>query len=150
MPLYRHILETLDSVGILVRSSAAYPSFSLLRATLESLIYVRYILEKDSSRRARAYTLAEIHGQMKLGQLGIEGPPERIALLAAKDRDVYLRDTFAMPLLENGQESVQDLEKALESPKYASIEEEVQKIKAVNKRGGPEWYRLFNGPSSIE
>src|SRR4051812_26078085 len=52
--LYLHIIETVDAVAILLRSSSCRPARILLRSTLEALISIEYILQDESDQRALA------------------------------------------------------------------------------------------------
>src|SRR2546426_959083 len=58
--LYRHVLEMIDGVSVLVRQAAIDPCQPLLRSALEASMGIEYMLEKDTEQRALAYQVAHI------------------------------------------------------------------------------------------
>lgn len=148
-PIFRHMLELLDGIGVLVRSSSGYPGFNLLRGVLEAFMSMRYILQEDSERRALAYRLLEIHRQIAIEKIATEGTPERAQFIAKMERDDFTKDTFELTVLAGAAESVGEKEAALRSERFAPIEAEFQAAKKKTGRN-PAWYSLFGGPPSLE
>jgi len=57
-PLYlsfRHIFELIDAISVLVKYSCIAPCKILLRSVFESVLSVKYILEKDTEKRGMAF-----------------------------------------------------------------------------------------------
>ncbi|PUZ23440.1 hypothetical protein DCC81_23975 [Chitinophaga parva] len=53
--IFRHILDLLDSISLLIRTGSSATPQLLLRALFESYVYLVYIAEKDTLRRQNAY-----------------------------------------------------------------------------------------------
>jgi hypothetical protein len=148
-PIFRHLLELLDGIGLLVRSSSGYPAFGLLRGVVEAFMSMRYILQEDSERRALAYKLAEIHRRIAIEKTAIEGTHERAQLDAKRERDQFTKDTAEFTPLAGAAEVVGKMQAILESEKYTPIESEFQAVKKKTRRN-PAWYSLFGGPPNLE
>lgn len=58
--LSRHILELVDSISILVKKSSIDPCKVLLRAALESMLYIKFITAERSEERCKAYLVSYI------------------------------------------------------------------------------------------
>ena len=53
--LLRHMIEMTDGVHVLLLTSASRPAQLQLRSMFEAMLYMEFILQDDSERRARAY-----------------------------------------------------------------------------------------------
>ncbi len=144
--LFRHLLEMLDGISVLIRQRCADPSFLLLRSGIESLLGLEYILKEDSERRAMSYEVVHVHKKLsmylKLDPKSQVGKDFRKTL--SKDvisKDMKLPELDILKLVNN-------LKNLLESPEYAPIEQEWQELKKTGRSF--EWFSLFGGPLTIQ
>jgi hypothetical protein len=144
---FKHLLDMLDAISVLIRNSIVEPAKIHLRSSLESAMTIEWILQYDSDRRAMAFMVWNLHKELKFIQKIDEQTPHG--------------RQFKQKLKGNPGESVQpppsiDIEKNRQNiealllrPKYHEAEEEYQRL-IVQKEKNPSWYRLFDGPNSLE
>ncbi len=66
-PLYlsfRHIFELIDAISVLVKYSCIEPCKNLLRSVFESVLTVKYILEKDTDDRGTNFVTCCWHHEI--------------------------------------------------------------------------------------
>jgi hypothetical protein len=137
----RHALELLDAVSILIRQSSIEPCKVLLRALLEVILGVKYMLQADTDRRALSFMVWNIHHRYKV--------------LEKLDKNLPQGSEFARKTgldLPNDPDLLgrrQALASVLNKPLFREAEAEYQRIRAAGKKN-PSWYSFFGGPSSIE
>ncbi|HEY0020459.1 MAG TPA: DUF5677 domain-containing protein [Longimicrobium sp.] len=137
----RHALELLDAVSILIRQSSVEPCKVLLRAFLEVLLGVTYMLQADTDRRALSFMAWYIHHRYKV--------------LEKLDKDLPQGSDFAKRIgldLPDGHDLLggrQALLSVLNKPLYKEVEAEYQRLRAAGKKN-PSWHSFFGGPATIE
>lgn len=149
--LFRHVLEMIDGVSVLVRHSCIDPCQALLRSAMEAELGIEYILEDDTVRRALAYQVAHIH--------------KRIAEHTRNDSNteagrefqkVFQEDKIfsAVKLPPNpSRHAIDRLAKVLATPEYTEVDLEwdrvhLKEFKRDRKRL-PRWTSLFSGPKTV-
>lgn len=130
---FRHIIELIDAISVLVKSACIEPCKILLRAVFESVVNVNYILEKDTEKRGMAFMTCCWH--QAINNLRKLNPKDSMhkQFLAKKRRDKFSKN---VPLLEipDVKERIKVLEDHLASPEYIESEREFQRLKSVIKR----------------
>lgn len=63
--LFRHYLDIIDSISILVKQGSGDTPKILIRAALEVTLYVEYLFEKDTFDRCMAFIVADTINQIK-------------------------------------------------------------------------------------
>ena len=153
---FRHIFELIDAISVLVKYSCIEPCKILLRAVFESVLTVKYILEKDTEKRGMAFMTCCWH--QAINNLRKMNPDDSMynQFLAKKRRDKHSRDA-PLPKIPDIKERIEVLEDHLTSPKYIESEREFQRLKSIIKRKRKEtpkkrlnWYSLYGGPASLE
>ena len=61
---FRHIIELIDAISVLIKSACIEPCKILLRAVLESVLNVNYIFEKDTEKRGMAFMTCCLHQEI--------------------------------------------------------------------------------------
>lgn len=141
---FRHCLEMLDAVSVLVRKGIVAPSDTNLRSAFESVLGMKYIIRGNLERRGKAYIVCHLHQRIKFlsrmdpeTQMGkqfraeIEGSPVK-NVIGDKGNNLSQRRKKIESTLEDN---------------YSIVEEEYQKIKD-ERNGRFEWYEMYNGPRS--
>ena len=146
--LFRHALELLDSIAILVRQSSVEPCKALLRCLLEVLYFAEYILRADTTRRAKCLLVWDIRNT--LNHYECMAPTtqrgKQLRQIVGKGRygkRVVLREPPEL------QERIRNLQILLAKPEYAEVDAEYERLRAARMRN-PAWYALFGGPTKVE
>ena len=146
--LFRHFLELIDSVSILVKSSSIDPCKLILRGALEVYFSLEYIFEKDSNDRAMAFLVWHVQNRMQRTK---KFDPTREQ--GKQLQNAYKKDKLigGYTLRENPQieKEILNLEELLKTPIYQKAAEEYERMKNTDGKNPP-WYRLYNGPRNIE
>lgn len=145
--LARHAIECLDAVSVLVSKGCSNPCQPLLRSSLEATVGIFYILKQDTARRALAYHVVHYHRRLalyrKMDPTTQEGQDFRSYF-----KDDPLAGSIIADLSHIDVNSMAaHVEAILKKPELQPIEDEWKKAK--KKKGNPEWYSLFNGPSNM-
>lgn len=144
--IFRHFIESLDAITVLIKHGCADPTEPLLRSIFEALIGLEYILEKDTVQRALLYEVAHAHRKIslykKLDPTSDQG--KQFKKVLSNDSTVK---NINLPAFDTNK-LIANLENMLKKPKYISVDEEWQRYKKTNKRN-PNWFSLFGGPKQI-
>lgn len=123
----RRIIELLDACSILVEVGAVMPASIQVRALLEVILGLEYLLEKDSKRRSMCYLVTEQYKRRKIFQevssLGID--------------------------IHNCQAEINRIDtEILSHPELAEANNEYIRLSTHKKKGplfhSPNWYNLFS------
>jgi len=144
---FKHLLEMLDSVSVLVRNSIIEPTKSQLRSALEAAMAIAWILQEDSECRAMAFMVWNVHEELKwyqrLDEQTLQGKEFKQKLKGTSVENVQSPPSVKL------KKARKSLETLLTEPKYRVAEEEYQKLRGQRIKN-PSWYRLFDGPQNIE
>lgn len=148
---FRHIFELIDAISVLVKYSCIDPCKILLRSVLESILSIKYILEKDTEKRLKAFMTCLWH--QDINDLRKMNPDDNMhnQFLALKRRDKYMRD-IPLPEIpkEKVIENIEKLKDLLDSSEYRESEIEYKRLKRARCGRKPRWYSMHGGPANIE
>lgn len=143
--LYRHIIEMIDGVQVLVGEACAVATLPLLRAAFEASLSLDYILAENDlyATRSLSWLHAYIHRQIET-YTGLDPNTKR----GAEFKEAWESADFGNydPPMEGARKHVADLRNSLEREEFTTIRTEFERLCKSRK---PEWYRLFNGPSNL-
>ncbi|MCA9783288.1 MAG: hypothetical protein H6678_03345 [Candidatus Delongbacteria bacterium] len=146
--LFRHSLETLDAIGVLLRAGAVEPCKMLLRGLFESLLSSEYILQTDSQRRALCFLVGYLNWEVgmseRLNSASSQG--RRFRRKLNKDR---ILNGLRLPELAGESPRVLELERLLAQPLFEEVNREFADLKRRTNRT-PIWYSMFDGPRNLE
>jgi len=147
MVLYRHVIEMVDAVEVLVANSCGTAAIPVLRSAFEGTLGLLYLLSDDAIyvNRALSWLVANIHVAIKTRQVlepGSEKGKEYAQLYAKEFDRVIPRVPNAAIAAE-----IQQLEELLQTPQFSPITEEYQRTKITLKRD-PDWFSLYGGPKN--
>ena len=137
--LLRHMIEMADAVHILLAHASSRPARLQLRSMFEALLYLDFILEGDTTRRAKAYAVGSRLWSLRVGRRMLEG---------SQAREEFITQVASDPLVTQGMidgwvvtvEEVQRAEEYLESDFFSEV---YTKFKEFNRT--PPWYRALDG-----
>jgi hypothetical protein len=150
LALYRHIIEMIDGVEVLISQACSVPTVPLLRSAFEALLSIQYILEteQDYGRRALAWLVGYIHKRLdmyeRLDPTTSQGQKARKLI-----EDDEIASNVLLPPPKDLQRFGANLRDLLSEPHLQPIEAEFQRCQKEHSRTKINWYHLFNGPSSL-
>ncbi|QKZ13614.1 DUF5677 domain-containing protein [Spirosoma sp. KUDC1026] len=145
---FRHFLELVDSISILVKQSSIDPCKLILRGILETYISLSYMLEKDTEDRGMAFLVWHVHQQIKAWQRTDADSEMGKQIRSNLSKDQHVKNLI-VPTDPRAKKKIEALEALLREPAYQKAEEEYQRLRRLKEKNPP-WYRFFNGYSSIE
>ena len=144
--IFRHFIESLDAITVLIKHGCADPTEPLLRSIFEALLGLEYILEKDTLQRALSYRVAHAHRQISLYKKLDPSTDQGKQFKKILSNDSAVKN-MALPVVDTNK-LIANLENMLKKPQYVSVNTEWQNYKEANKRN-PNWFSLFGGPKNI-
>jgi hypothetical protein len=131
--LYRHIIELIDGIEMLFRSSCVDAAVPVLRAALEASLSLDYIMKADYARRSLAWTCTYAHGRIKAyQQLDVTTVPgEDFANVRARELGT---DSPAWRAFDSTSR-VAAMERVLSRPSMQPIEAEYRRLVAHKRNG---------------
>ena len=146
--LFRHFLDLIDSISVLARKSCGDPAKLLIRGALETMLGIEYLFEKDTYDRALAFLVIDTTNQIKiLKKLNAKTQEGKKLNKIIKDESIM--GEFRLSSELDLDDEVVRKESVLKQPKFQRAMNEYDQLKLKNEKN-PKWYRLFDGPRSIE
>lgn len=145
---YRHLLEMIDGVQVLLAEAAPIPARLQLRSAFEALLTIEYITEKDAIRRAHAYLVADVRDRLAIYRR--MDPTSREGRQAHKRirTDAHVQN-MRIPDVPDLGARIQGLERLLREPRWKEADDEFRATQTKIK-GRPLWHQLYEGPDNIE
>lgn len=146
--LFRHFLDLIDSVSILVEHGCGDTPKLLMRGALEVTLGIEYLFEKDTNDRAMAFLVVEILNEIKVLKKLNPKTNEGTQLHELLKKEGLLPN-FTPNDKYNLNDEVLSKEKILQLPKFQKAFKEYEQLLA-NKEANPKWYRFYGGPKNVE
>jgi hypothetical protein len=147
MALYRHLIEMVDAIEVLVTNSCGTAAIPVLRSAFEGTLGLLYLLSDDAKYvdRALSWLVADIHVGIKARQMLEPGTHKgkEYAQLYAKEFGRVVKPIPNAALVVE----IQQLEQHLQRPQFAPIEVEYQRTRKTLNRN-PDWFSLYGGPEN--
>lgn len=145
--LFRHVLELLDAVSILIKESAAEPCKLQLRSIFEVLLSINYLLDDKKKERAYAFLVCHAYKKIKtyrkLDPTTQHGKQFKGVLKDSVLHDLDLSDLFDLPKMAKQQEEL------FEKKGFRGAYEELERLRK-NGRKNPNWFEFYGGPRDLE
>ena len=145
--IFRHMLEMLDSVSILIRASSIEPAKLPLRTAFEAAAQVEWLIQTDTDRRGMAFMVWHAHHRLGLYRRFDRTTQQGKELASKLSGTVY--DNIDATERFDLTAARANLESLLSNPRYVEAAREYERLKRKMRRG-PQWFQLFGGPDSIE
>ncbi len=140
--IFRHFIDVVDSIGILIKAGSGDTPKVFLRSALESLLYLEYIFQDNTWDRCLAYMVKEIHREINVIKKYVK-------------MNSVLRDngyTGELPFRERESEVlINEKNQLLSTPLYRDIDLQFAEMKK-NSKGHRDikWYQLESNANSVE
>ena len=145
---FRHALELLDSISVLIRYGLADPCKILLRCLFETCIYIEYLLKDDTGKRAMSFLVCHAKHKERSYLRMMPDSPERKEFMAILKKDAIDINIKNM-IIDGIPQRIQNLERLLAKPEYREVVEEYEHVRKDDRRT-PNWDHLFEGPKNIK
>lgn len=147
---FRHILELIDSISFFIKESYVDPCKTILRAILESVINIEYILERDTEKRSMNFMVCYNHNRIKLYEKMDPNSDAGIEYRNAIESDKII-NKMKIPDFPH-EKAIKNLEDLLKKPRYEAAEAEYQRIMQMprrERRRYKQWYSMNDGPTNL-
>jgi hypothetical protein len=145
---FRNYLSYVDACSILVKYSSIEPCNGLLRTAFENLLYILYLIDDPSGKKAKGYIIWNAFEKKKLLSK-CDGTSQAYLKLAEKFKDNELLKDEKPPILKDIERLKEKNHNLLTSPQYVEIVKEYHRTTNKIKSKSTYWYSLFNGPNNI-
>jgi len=150
--LSRHILELVDSISILVKKSSIDPCKILLRAALETMLYIRFITAERCEERCKAYLVSYMKNK-KNEYLKYKFDSKIHEAFKKKiENDHFINEglnPFTKELDQLVDAKIKNLDEWISRPIFSDTIIEFNRLKKKYNRKPP-WYLLYDGAENIE
>ena len=146
--LFRHFLDLVDTISILVRKGTGDTPKIIIRAAFEVALYLEYLFEKDTYDRSMAFIVADTLNQIKIAKkLNSETETGKSLYKTFREEELLSKvDNLDTTELDD---FVQGKERLLQMPQFEKAFKEFQRLREL-RENKPNWYRYFDGPKNIE
>jgi hypothetical protein len=134
--LSRQVVSMLDGIEVLLSNGAVYAANLQLRALFEASVYIDWILDSDTERKAAYYYVHNLR-RMRIGAGRLQpGSPEwQDFASVVKDFSIKIDEKIA----DSATTRAKEIDEALSKPKYSGINKEFDECRK-GKRYDPAWY----------
>lgn len=144
----RNYLSYIDSCSILVRYSSIEPCHSLLRTAFENLLYILYLIDDKSGKKALGYIIWNAFEKSKLLTRHDGESKQYKNLVECYNRSELLKD-IQPTVLNNIEKRKETNRRLLNAKQFSEIVEEYHRTSDKFKSRPFTWYNLFDGPLKI-
>jgi len=147
--LLKQVISMIDAIEVLISKGAVSAAHLQARAAFEASLYIDWILQEESEKKARYYYISNLRNQ-RLWALRFKTgtAEERIFSEAFEHIEQYTKTNDTEDLEKQAEEEISKIDTLLSKPSWNEISNEFEKTK--NKKTGAErdWYKLL-GITSI-
>ena len=145
--LYRHLLELVDGVEVLLSNGCSEASVPIVRSTFETSLSLRFILH-DRDRYSQR-SLAWVY-QSALDQIGDAeryAPESERGRVFSDDFRRQFEDVQLSELATMSSDRITSLKCLLDLEHFQAVRSEYESLR--KKKDRPNWYELFEGPRNV-
>ena len=147
--LFRHFLDIIDSVSILVQKGSGDTPKILLRGAFEVMIYLEYIFEDRTIDRSMAFLVMDILKQIKSAKKLLQDTNEGKDLYATFKREKILYDlVLSSPQTLELINFIESKKRLLNMPQFKVAYGEYQKLVNNNVKN-MKWYSFYGGKTNL-
>lgn len=139
--LLRQAVAMFDAIEILVSNAAVYPCYLQTRAIFEASLYIQWILQTDTEKRAKYYYVSNLRKERVWANRTQRGSPDYLAFQKDMEKLGIIVPDTANRLGAEGQKYLQEINRILEKPSLAAIDKEFDSYREKRRlRYDPPWY----------
>jgi len=147
LALFLHVIQSIDTVEVLVSQSCGTPANLILRSAFEAKLSIEYICESKSARRSAAWAVKHILQEIDYYKNYNPDNPKGVQFRETWDESNWGQFVSPSPRAE-ASKAIENLEQKLKSPQYKDVYRDYQlMIKSPHKL--PEWYSIDKGPKNL-
>lgn len=144
----RNYLSYVDSCSILVKKSSIEPCHCLLRTSFENLLYILYLTDDSSGKKALGYIIWNAFEKSKL-LTKHDGKSKQYLDLVECYKKTELLNDVQPPIVKNIDKRKETNRTLINAKQYTEIVKEYHRTSGKYKSKPFAWYSLFDGPSNI-
>lgn len=144
--LLKQAVTMLDAIEILVSQGAVLAAYLQARSLFEARLYLAWILEKDTERRAKQYFVWQKREEALWAKRSIPGTAEHKRFRTACDR--LLSPGKPTVSEDEAKAQLENIKRLLDSSEFSEINSEFDKLKKHGKDFDVSWY-CPRGPSTL-
>lgn len=140
--LLKQVVSMIDAVEILVSKGHTHAGYLAYRAAYEASIYVDWMLQGETDKKARYYYVSNLRRQRLWARRMVDGTAENISFTPIVDRlSIDFKKTN--PAIEReAKDSLSQIDKVLSQESFSTINSEFEKLTGKRQhRVEPDWYR---------
>ena len=147
--LVRQAIAMFDAIEILLSNAAVYPCHLQTRAIFEVSLYLDWMLQKDTEKKAKYFYVSNVRQERVWAMRTQGGSSENISYEKIMEPfgDLFSETTKSLSL--KGKEYLQEIDRILAQPSFAGIDKDIEAYRAKYKTPyDPPWYAPL-GPRSV-
>ena len=137
----------LDSVEVLLSHAAVLGAAAPLRCLYEAMLSVEWMLEADSTIRAKRFYVQNLRSEQTSLNRCVSGTDENAAFSHVFDA-VHGLESRVAPREQEMKDRIHEIEQFLNSPTYKAINSEFNQARGKMPYDA-DWFKLGDGPKSI-
>jgi hypothetical protein len=141
---FRHVLEMLDAISVLVRVSCFEPAKLILRSVFETSLNMQYLVQSDFKCRSHDFIYYHTLHQKKSLHSILENKKKQIQSIT--DTGLLKKISFTIKKIDN---EIGIIDKQLDRSYLADSKNEYTAYKRNHKTSPSNWFSLRNGPQNI-
>lgn len=142
---FRHVLELLDAISVLIRKSCFEPTKLILRSIFETLLNMEYLLQSDFECRSRDFLYFHALQQKKSLQSILDYKKSQIQYI----KNPIILKNLSTTFIKKVEREIGIFEKELDRPYIAESKKEYAAYKKKFRSNPGYWFSLRGGPHSI-
>lgn len=147
--LLRQSIAMFDAIEILLSNAAVYPCHLQIRALFEASLYLEWMLQEDTEKRAKYYYVSNVRQERIWAMRTQSGSPDNISYGKAMEGFGDLFQETSKRLADKGQEYLKEINRVLAQGSFADIDKSIEAYRAKRKTPyDPHWYAPL-GPQSV-
>ena len=120
--LFKHVVSMIDAISILVEKGATSTASLQARAAFEASLYIDWILESDSEKKAKYYYVSNLRNQRLSALRAIKGTEEEKEFSQLfRDVDKYIEEKGKKDLEEKAHAELEKIDNFLNQPGWHEI-----------------------------
>jgi len=134
--LLRQVVAMLDAVDVLLSNGAAHAAQLQVRALFEASVYLEWILQGDSGKKASYYYVHNLRRKRLWASRTQQGSAESSEFIAMMNNSGLPVDD---KLHEAGRQQIEEIDRVLSQPELSAINADFEQNRK-GKRNDPAWY----------
>lgn len=147
--LLRQSIAMFDAIEILLSNAAVYPCHLQIRVLFEASLYLEWMLQEDTEKRAKYYYVSNVRKERIWAMRTQNGSTENVSYGKTMEGFGDLFSDTSKRLSDKGQEYLKDINRILAQTSFSVVDKEIEAYRAKRKTPyDPPWYAPL-GPRSV-